>query len=77
MTEITRLHPNDRARWDVLWLGYLTFYKTSEPPAAEAKARGCGRYYWQTQETNIVARQLYDRLAKFNGFIRYDYPLSS
>ena len=144
MTEITRLHDADRARWDALWLGYLTFYKTSEPVsvydqlwrriqsgdgvfafgarvdgkligiahylfhanvrgadacylndlfvdpslrgtgagrklveavAAEAKAHGCSRYSWLTQETNTVARQLYDRLAKFNGFIRYDYPL--
>ena len=145
MTEITRLHETDRARWDALWQGYLTFYKTSEPPAvyeqlwrriqsgdgvfafgarvdgrligiahylfhanvrgpdacylndlfvdpdlrgtgagrklveavaAEARSRGCSRYYWLTQDTNIVARQLYDRLAKFNGFIRYDYPMS-
>ncbi len=144
MTDITRLHDADRARWAELWEGYLTFYKTSEPPAvydqlwrriqsgdgvfafgarvdgkligiahylfhanvrgadvcylndlyvdpalrgtgagrllieavaAEAKARKCSRYYWQTQDTNAVARQLYDRLAKFNGFIRYDYPM--
>ena len=145
MTEIPCLHQADRIRWDELWCGYLTFYKTREPAsvydqlwrriqagdgvfafgarvdgtlvgiahylfhanvrgadacylndlfvdpalrgtgagrllveavAAEARARGCSRYYWLTQETNDVARRLYDRLAKFNGFIRYDYPLA-
>ncbi len=145
MTEITRLLPEDRARWAELWQDYLTFYKTSEPPAvydqlwqriqtgdgifafaarqngrligiahylfhanvrgadvcylndlfvdatvrgsgagrklieaiAEiARARGCSRYYWQTQETNTVARTLYDKVAKYNGFIRYDFPLN-
>lgn len=46
-----------------------------EAVAAAAVARGCGRYYWMTQADNQVARQLYDRLARWNGFIRYDYPL--
>lgn len=32
MTTITRLLPDDRARWAELWTGYLTFYKTSLPP---------------------------------------------
>ena len=145
MTEITELRPNDRARWGELWLGYLTFYKTSEKPevydqlwhriqtgngihafaarrdgrligiahylfhanvrgadacylndlyvdetvrgsgagrklieaiAEVARGRGCSRYYWSTQETNSVARTLYDKVAQFNGFIRYDYPLN-
>ena len=26
-------------------------------------------------EDNAAARSLYDRIARFNGFIRYDYPL--
>ena len=37
--------------------------------------RDCLRLYWTTNEDNATARLLYDRLAKFNGFIRYDYAL--
>jgi GNAT superfamily N-acetyltransferase len=40
-----------------------------------ARARGCHRLYWTTKEDNATARSLYDRIARFNGFIRYDYPL--
>jgi GNAT superfamily N-acetyltransferase len=40
-----------------------------------ARERGCLRLYWSTKEDNATARLLYDRLAKFNGFIRYDYAL--
>jgi ribosomal protein S18 acetylase RimI-like enzyme len=43
--------------------------------AVDARARGAARYYWQTRENNATARALYDRVAKFHGFIRYDYPL--
>lgn len=46
-----------------------------EAVAADARERGAARYYWQTKESNAVARALYDRVAKFNGFIRYEYPL--
>jgi GNAT superfamily N-acetyltransferase len=46
-----------------------------EAIAAEAKARKCDRYYWLTHETNATARKLYDKVAKWKGFIRYDYPL--
>jgi len=42
-----------------------------------AKACGCGRVYWHTQETNVTARALYDRLAQHNGFIRYQIGLGS
>lgn len=37
------------------------------------KARACGafRVYWQTHETNTVARALYDRIAQRTGFIVY------
>jgi GNAT superfamily N-acetyltransferase len=44
-----------------------------EHAAAAARARNCLRLYWTTKEDNAVARQLYDRLAQFKGFIRYDY----
>jgi GNAT superfamily N-acetyltransferase len=43
--------------------------------AGVARERGCLRLYWTTKEDNATARSLYDRIARFNGFIRYDYPL--
>lgn len=42
-----------------------------EAVAKEARARGCARVYWQTHETNIRARALYDRIAELSGFIVY------
>ena len=144
--EITKLHPEDRARWDELWRAYLGFYNTGFPdsqyeetwsrlmhgtalhglaarqdgaiigithylfhasawttapvcylqdlyvdPAARgtgagralieavadaAQAQAAPRMYWLTQDHNATARQLYDRLAKHTGFIRYEYPLT-
>jgi GNAT superfamily N-acetyltransferase len=46
-----------------------------ERVAAAAREQGATRFYWQTREDNARARALYDRLARFNGFVRYDYPL--
>jgi GNAT superfamily N-acetyltransferase len=46
-----------------------------EGVAEVARARGCCRLYWTTQEHNATARRLYDRVAHFRGFIRYEYPL--
>ena len=46
-----------------------------EAVAAHARSQGATRLYWLTQSGNAGARHLYDRLAKHNGFIRYDYPL--
>jgi len=46
-----------------------------ERVAAAAGERDCLRLYWSTKQDNATARLLYDRLAKFNGFIRYDYAL--
>lgn len=43
--------------------------------AAIARQRGCLRLYWTTKEDNATARSLYDRIAHFNGFIRYYYTL--
>ncbi|HKR24373.1 MAG TPA: GNAT family N-acetyltransferase [Allosphingosinicella sp.] len=43
--------------------------------ADAARARGAGAYYWLTKEDNRTARALYDRIARFKGFLRYDYPL--
>ena len=46
-----------------------------EAIAAIARERGCARLYWTTKEDNATARSVYDRIARFNGFIRYDYAL--
>lgn len=46
-----------------------------ERVGAAARERDCLRLYWTTKEDNTTARLLYDRLARFNGFIRYDYAL--
>ncbi len=32
---------------------------------------GITNVYWLTHETNVTARRLYDRVAKFMGFIKY------
>ena len=36
-----------------------------------AREQGCGSVYWQTHESNAVARRLYDELATFEGFVVY------
>ncbi|MDY8108205.1 GNAT family N-acetyltransferase [Fulvimarina sp. 2208YS6-2-32] len=38
---------------------------------AAADAHGCAKIYWMTQETNAVARCLYDRIGVRTGFIEY------
>jgi GNAT superfamily N-acetyltransferase len=43
--------------------------------AAEARRQGAARLYWLTQDHNVVARRLYDRVAQHRGFIRYDHSL--
>jgi GNAT superfamily N-acetyltransferase len=45
-----------------------------ETVADKARAAGATRLYWTTQDNNATARALYDRLAKYRGFIKYDYP---
>jgi GNAT superfamily N-acetyltransferase len=46
-----------------------------EAVAEAARSRGAVKYYWQTKQDNRVARALYDRIARFNGFVRYDHPM--
>jgi GNAT superfamily N-acetyltransferase len=41
-----------------------------------ADSAGCGKVYWLTQETNTVARALYDRVAQSTGFVHYEIPIS-
>jgi len=36
-----------------------------------ARAAGSSRVYWQTQESNLTARRLYDRVAERSGFLVY------
>jgi GNAT superfamily N-acetyltransferase len=42
-----------------------------EAVSAAALRVGCDKTYWQTHETNAVARVLYDRVAENSGFIVY------
>lgn len=35
------------------------------------KTGGASRVYWQTQESNLTARKLYDQVAERSGFIVY------
>jgi GNAT superfamily N-acetyltransferase len=46
-----------------------------EAVAVAARQAGATRYYWLTQDDNVTARALYDRVATYHGFVRYDYPL--
>ena len=46
-----------------------------EQVAVVSRERQVTRLYWLTQETNRTARTLYDKVAQFKGFIRYDLPL--
>jgi GNAT superfamily N-acetyltransferase len=46
-----------------------------EAVAEAARGRGAGRYYWLTAGDNAAARALYDKVARFKGFVRYDYPI--
>jgi GNAT superfamily N-acetyltransferase len=42
-----------------------------------AHAAGAARLYWQTQESNRTARQLYDRVATRTGFVVYSRPVGA
>ncbi len=37
-----------------------------------ADLEGCPQVYWLTQDSNVQARQLYDRVARLSPFIKYD-----
>jgi GNAT superfamily N-acetyltransferase len=38
---------------------------------AKAREAGASRVYWNTHETNVTARVLYDKVAERSGFIQY------
>jgi GNAT superfamily N-acetyltransferase len=44
-----------------------------EAVASAALARPSYALYWQTHEANAVARRLYDRVGRYDGFIVYRY----
>ena len=46
-----------------------------EAVAEFAQQRGTARFYWLTKEDKQPVRALYDRIARYKGFIRYDYTL--
>jgi GNAT superfamily N-acetyltransferase len=46
-----------------------------EGVAAAARSRNAVRVYWLTQDDNEAARTLYDKIARFKGFARYDIRL--
>jgi GNAT superfamily N-acetyltransferase len=41
-----------------------------------AREQGCGSVYWQTHESNAVARRLYDEVATFEGYVVYTLPVA-
>ncbi|MCJ7451250.1 MAG: GNAT family N-acetyltransferase [Steroidobacteraceae bacterium] len=46
-----------------------------EAVARRAREEGAGRLYWLTHQHNETARMLYDHVARFSGFVEYEYPL--
>ena len=38
----------------------------------QAAAEGAEKVYWLTQQSNAVARKLYDRVARSTGFVHYE-----
>jgi GNAT superfamily N-acetyltransferase len=46
-----------------------------EAVAKRTREQGASRLYWLTHQDNSTARALYDRVAKFSGFVEYEAPL--
>lgn len=61
---------------DVAVRGHGVARALIERVAEAARERGAPRFYWHTAEDNAVARALYDKVAQYKGFIRYDHPLA-
>jgi GNAT superfamily N-acetyltransferase len=73
-----------RSTWSTTWYCYLEdlFVDPAcrnegagraliEAVYREADARGCTRTYWVTEESNAVARALYDKVATKAPFVQY------
>jgi len=65
------LRQSERERRTDLWSGLGA--RDSADKLLGIKTVGANPPYWLTHETNSVARQLYDRLGKNQGFIQYQY----
>jgi GNAT superfamily N-acetyltransferase len=48
-----------------------------EEVADATRARGLPRLYWNTKQDNIAARALYDKVARFRGFVCYEHLLDT
>jgi ribosomal protein S18 acetylase RimI-like enzyme len=44
--------------------------------AAAAKDASAAKLYWLTQADNLRARELYDRVGRQTGFVKYEVSLS-
>lgn len=55
--------------------GAGTGEKLIEAVATLARKQNAGKLYWMTQEDNLVARGLYEKIAEKSGFIQYVKPL--
>jgi GNAT superfamily N-acetyltransferase len=73
-----------RSTWTATWYCYLEDLYVDpdrrqqgagraliEAVYGAADARGCTRTYWVTEETNLAARALYDRVATRAPFVQY------
>lgn len=60
---------------DVAARGHGVARALVERVAVAATERGAPRLYWLTAEDTAIARALYDKVAQYKGFIRYDHPL--
>lgn len=49
--------------------------KLIEAVAILARKQNAGKLYWMTQEDNLIARGLYEKIAEKSGFIQYVKPL--
>ncbi|HEX6342175.1 GNAT family N-acetyltransferase [Umezawaea sp.] len=61
------LYVDERAR------GHGAARALIERVARETEERGLSRLYWNTKQDNALARALYDKVARFRGFITYEY----
>ena len=61
--------------WTTIPVCYLQDLYVDPASRGGGAGRAAPRLYWLTQSDNTLARTLYDRIAKHNGFIRYEYAL--
>ncbi len=76
---IRAVAPTDFDQWLPLWDGYNSEQALGQGIGRalingvydRAREAGSPRVYWQTQDTNVVAQKLYDKVAVRSGFIVY------